>query len=300
MAKIKTARKDKSRNWAYYSMIAPFLLAFMLFMVIPIVSSIVLSFTNFNMVQTPDFVGLDNYWRIFTGDEVFMIALKNTLVLALVVGPGGYLISFIVAWFINELGRGPRTLVTFMVYSPALAGNIYFIWTYIFSPDRRGFLNNLLIQMGILRDPVSWLTDTKYNFTIVIIVSLWMSFGVGFLSFIAALQALDRSYYEAAALDGLKNRWQELYYVTFPQIGPQLMFGAVNAIAGAFATGAVSSALTGNPSTEYSTHTLLLHISDFGHTRYEMGYASALSVILFAMMLLAWLFCSKVLRKFMD
>ncbi len=300
MLKMKKRNRETSKKWAYYTMITPFLAAFLLFMVIPIVASIVLSFTNFNMVQWPDFVGLDNYWRIFTSDEVFMIALKNTLVLALVVGPGGYLISFVVAWFINELGRGPRTLVTFMVYSPALAGNIYFIWTYIFASDRRGFLNNLLIQMGIMRDPVSWLTETDYSFVIVIIVSLWMSFGVGFLSFIAALQALDRSYYEAAALDGLKNRWQELYYVTFPQIGPQLMFGAVNAIAGAFATGAVSQALTGNPSTEYSTHTLLLHISDFGHTRYEMGYASALSVILFAMMLIAWWFCSKVLRKFMD
>lgn len=281
-------------------MIAPFLLFFTVFLVIPIISSIVLSFTNFNMVQLPDFVGFDNYFRIFANDEVFMIALKNTLVLALVVGPGGYILSFIVAWFINELGRGARTLVTFMVYSPALAGNIYFIWTYIFSPDRRGFLNNLLIQLGVTRDPISWLTDTKYNFAAVIIVSLWMSFGVGFLSFIAALQALDRSYYEAAALDGLRNRWQELYYVTFPQIGPQLLFGAVNSISGAFATGAVSAALTGNPSTEYSTHTILLHISDYGHTRYEMGYASALSVVLFAMMLIAWAAISKALRKFID
>lgn len=300
MQKKFTRNKDSGKKWAYYTMIAPFLLFFTVFLVIPIISSIVLSFTNFNMVQMPDFVGFDNYFRIFTNDEVFTTALKNTLVLALVVGPGGYILSFIVAWFINELGRGARTFVTFMVYSPALAGNIYFIWTYIFSPDRRGFLNNLLIQLGVTRDPISWLTDTKYNFAAVIIVSLWMSFGVGFLSFIAALQALDRSYYEAAALDGLRNRWQELYYVTFPQIGPQLLFGAVNSISGAFATGAVSAALTGNPSTEYSTHTILLHISDYGHTRYEMGYASALSVVLFAMMLIAWVAVSKALRKFID
>lgn len=300
MQKKFTRNKDSGKKWAYYTMIAPFLLFFTVFLVIPIISSIVLSFTNFNMVQMPDFVGFDNYFRIFTNDEVFTTALKNTLVLALVVGPGGYILSFIVAWFINELGRGARTFVTFMVYSPALAGNIYFIWTYIFSPDRRGFLNNLLIQLGVTRDPISWLTDTKYNFAAVIIVSLWMSFGVGFLSFIAALQALDRSYYEAAALDGLRNRWQELYYVTFPQIGPQLLFGAVNSISGAFATGAVSAALTGNPSTEYSTHTILLHISDYGHTRYEMGYASALSVVLFAMMLIAWAAVSKALRKFID
>ena len=292
--------KDSGRQWAYLTMLAPFTLAFTVFIVVPIISSIVLSFTNFNMVQMPSFVGFDNYWRIFTDDEVFMIALKNTLILAIVVGPCGYILSFVVAWFINELGRTARTVITFMVYSPSLAGNIYFIWLYIFSSDRRGFLNNLLLQLGILRDPITWLTDAKYNFTAVIIVSLWMSFGVGFLSFISALQALDRSYYEAAALDGLKNRWQELYYVTFPQIGPQLMFGAVTTIAGAFGTGAVSASLTGNPSTQYSTHTIILHMTDYGTTRYEMGYASALAVVLFAMMIATWLLVSKALKRFVE
>lgn len=293
-----SGRGDKKTNRAYCIMLAPFLTVFTLFMLIPVASSIVLSFTDFNMVQIPSFVGLKNYLRIFIEDDVFMIALKNTLIFALVSGPVGYILSFVIAWLINECNRAVRTVVTVIIYAPSLAGNIYFIWKYIFSSDSRGFLNNLLINIGLIRDPITWLSDTKYNFAVVMIVIIWMSFGTGFLSFIAGLQGLDRSYYEAAAIDGLKNRWQELYYVTFPQIGPQLLFGAVMSISGAFAVGYQNMQLTGFPSTEYSTHTILLHITDYGTIRYEMGYASALAVILFALMLFAWFLVSKLLSKF--
>lgn len=289
---------DKKTNIAYCLMLTPFLVMFILFMLIPVGSAIVLSFTDFNMVQIPSFVGLKNYLRIFIEDDVFMIAFKNTLIFALVSGPVGYVLSFVIAWLINECNRAVRTLVTVIIYAPSLAGNIYFIWKYIFSSDSRGFLNNVLINLGLIRDPITWLSDTKYNFAVVMIVIIWMSFGTGFLSFIAGLQGLDRSYYEAAAIDGLKNRWQELYYVTFPQIGPQLLFGAVMSISGAFAVGYQNMQLTGFPSTEYSTHTILLHITDYGTIRYEMGYASALAVILFALMLFAWFLVSKLLSKF--
>lgn len=295
---LKPAGGDKKTNRAYCLMLAPFVTVFTLFMLIPVASSIFLSFTDFNMVQMPSFVGLKNYLRIFIEDDIFMIALKNTLIFALVSGPVGYVLSFIIAWLINECNRAVRTLVTVIIYAPSLAGNIYFIWKYIFSSDSRGFLNNVLINIGLTRDPITWLSDTKYNFAVVMVVIIWMSFGTGFLSFIAGLQGLDRSYYEAAAIDGLKNRWQELYYVTFPQIGPQLLFGAVMSISGAFAVGYQNMQLTGFPSTEYSTHTILLHITDYGTIRYEMGYASALAVVLFALMLLAWFLVSKLLSKF--
>lgn len=174
------------------------------------------------------------------------------------------------------------------------------MWTYIFSSDRRGLLNNLLLQLKFINEPVYWLTDTKYNFTVVIIVVLWMSFGTGFLSFISGLQTLDPVYYEAASIDGLKNRWQELYYVTFPQMGPQLLFGAVMTISSSFAIGAQCAALTGNPSTDYSTHTILLHMQDYANTRFELGYASAIAVVLFVIMLLSWLLIQRVLKQFND
>ncbi len=226
--------------------------------------------------------------------------MKNTLIYALVSGPVGFILSFVIAWFINELSRGLRTIITFVVYSPALVGNIFFIWLYIFSSDSRGLLNDTLMKLGIITDPIEWLSNTKYAFGIVMIVIIWMSFGTGFLSFVAGLKGLDRTYYEAAAIDGLKNRWQELYYVTFPQMGPQLMFGAVMSISGAFAVGSVNQALTGSPSTDYCTHTILLHMTDYATTRFEMGYASAIAVVLFAMMLLFYIIVHKVLSKFSD
>lgn len=288
------------KNKIYYFLLAPFLVFFIIFMLIPTISSIILSFTDFNMVQMPHFVGVDNYLRLLFSDKIFVTSLKNTLILALVTGPIGYILSFVLAWLINNFGRRLRSIFTFFIYSPTLAGNVYFMWTYIFSSDRRGLLNNLLLQMKMIKEPVYWLTDAKYNFTVVIIVVLWMSFGTGFLSFISGLQTLDPVYYEAASIDGLKNRWQELYYVTFPQMGPQLLFGAVMTISSSFAIGAQCAALTGNPSTDYSTHTILLHMQDYANTRFELGYASAIAVVLFIIMLLSWLLIQKVLKQFND
>jgi len=288
------------RNKIYYFLLAPFLIFFIIFMLIPTISSIILSFTDFNMVQMPNMVGFDNYMRLLFSDKIFIISLKNTLILALITGPIGYILSFVLAWLINSFDRRLRSIFTFFIYSPTLAGNVYFMWTYIFSSDRRGLLNNLLLQMKLIKEPVYWLTDTNYNFTIVIIVVLWMSFGTGFLSFISGLQTLDPVYYEAASIDGLKNRWQELYYVTFPQMGPQLLFGAVMTISSSFAIGAQCAALTGNPSTDYSTHTILLHMQDYANTRFELGYASAIAVVLFVIMLLSWMLIQKVLKQFND
>ena len=293
-------RANFKKSIPFYVLLLPFLLFFIVFMLVPVVSAMALCLTDFKMVQMPNWVGLGNYIRIFTEDEEFMIALRNTLVYAAITGPLGYILSFVVAWLINELNRTTRTVVTLLMYAPTLAGNVYFVWQYLFSSDSAGFINNTLIQLGLIQEPIYWLTDTKYNSMVVILVIVWLSFGAGFLSFVAGLQALDHTYYEAAALDGLRNRWQELYYVTFPQMGPQLLFGAVMSISGAFAVGYHNKALTGFPSTDYSTHTILLHAMDYADNRYELGYSSALSVVLFAMMIVAWLLVTKALRRFTD
>lgn len=292
--------KNRNSNRVFFLMLLPFLIFFSLFTLLPIISSIVLSFTDFNLVSINNFTGLSHYSRILFSDKIFTVALSNTLILALIVGPLGYILSFVLAWLINEIPKSVRGFVTLLIYAPSLTSNVYVMWKYIFAADSRGFINNLIIKLGIVPSPVNWLTSEQYGLIIVAIVCLWMSFGTGFLSFRAGLQSLDRSYYEAAAIDGLKNRWQELYYVTFPQMGPQLMFGAVMSISSAFAVGAVNKELTGFPSSNYSTHTWLLHIEDYAFNRYEMGYASALAVILFAVMLLTWLLVNKVLKRFMD
>lgn len=295
-----TFRQGVKTYWPYYVMLAPFLLVFTLFMLIPVIAAVFISFTDYNMLQTPDWVGFSNYARLFLEDTIFTKAAQNTFLFALITGPIGYLLCFLVAWFINELGRRLRSIIMLIMYAPTLAGNIYYIWTYIFSGDSRGLMNNSLMQLGIIQDPIYWLTDPKYNFGVVVVVILWLSLGAGFLSMVAGFQALDRTYYEAAAIDGVRNRWQELYYVTLPQMGPQLLFSAIISISGAFAVGYQNMALTGFPSSNYSTHTILLHILDYGNVRFEMGYASAIAVVLFVIMLLTWFLINKVLSRFTD
>lgn len=280
--------------------LAPFTILFFLFTILPIAAAIILSFTYFNMLSVPTFVGFDNYIRMFFDDDVFLIALKNTAIFAMITGPLSYILSFMVAWLINEFNRFVRTLLTLVFYLPSLAGNVYFVWTYIFSGDSYGLLNNLLIKLGIINDSIQWLTDTKYMMAVVIVVILWLSLGTGFLAFVAGLQSMDRELFEAAAIDGVKNRFAELWYITLPQMVPQLLFGAVMQISTSFAIGYECMNLTGFPSTDYATHTLVLHILDFGQVRFEMGYACAVAVFLFAMMLIMWKVINKLLSKWSD
>lgn len=296
-------RRNRRKLWlkkegANLVLLAPFTVLFTLFTLVPIGAAMILSFFYFNMTTTPTFVGFDNYIRLFFDDNVFLIALRNTAIFAMITGPLSYILSFTVAWLINEFNRTVRTILTLIFYLPSLAGNVYFVWTYIFSGDSYGFLNSVLMKLG-MSDPIQWLTDTKFMMPVVIVVILWLSMGTGFLSFVAGLQSLDRELFEAAAIDGLPNRFAELWYVTLPQMGPQLLFGAVMQISTSFAVGYECMNLTGFPSTDYATQTLVLHILDFGQIRFEMGYACAVAVILFALMLLMWTVINKLLSKWL-
>ncbi|HIZ20499.1 MAG TPA: sugar ABC transporter permease [Firmicutes bacterium] len=284
-------------NRLSYAFMAPWLLAFLIFTLIPIAASVGLSFTSFNMGPRISWVGLGNYLRLLLDDDVFLIALRNTLLYAIVTGPLGYVLSFLIAWLINDLGRNLRSALTLLFYAPSLASNIYVIWTFIFSGDSYGLLNSWLIRLGLIRETVNWLNDPAYNSIVVIIVILWMSMGAGFLAFVAGLQQLNPTLCEAGAIDGIRNRWQELWYITIPQMLPQLLFGAVMSISGAFAVGYQNAALTGMPSTDYSTHTLLLHMIDYGYTRFEIGYASAVATVLFAIMIATWAVVQRAFAK---
>ena len=290
---IKRLKLSKSA----YLLIAPFMVFFLIFQVIPVLASIALSFTDFNMLQTPNFVGLSNYQSLFINDDVFMIAVKNTLLLAFICGPVGYIACFVFAWFINELTPGLRAVMTLIFYAPTIAGSAYVVWTYIFSGDRHGVINSILLNLHLIETPIQFLTDTDYMLMAVIIVQLWLSLGTSFLSFLAGFKTVDPTLFEAAAIDGIRNRFQELFYVTLPQMKPQLLFGAVMQISSSFTVGAVSQALTGFPSTEYATHTIMLHINDYGTIRYEMGYACAISTILLLFMLLLNKVITRLLRE---
>lgn len=279
-----------------YFFLSFWLVLFVFFTVVPILCAVVLSFTDFDMVRISNFVGLQNYLTLLLDDEIFMKSLSNTLFYAVITGPAGYLLSFVVAWLITETSRFTRSLLTFIFYAPTLAGNVYMIWSYLFSGDSYGLINSVGMQLGLISQPIQWLTNAEYNSIPVITVILWTSMGNGFLSLVAGFQQLNKELFEAGAIDGVRNRWQELWHITLPQMVPQLLTSAVLSISGSFALGYQNAALTGNPSTDYSTHTVLLHILDYGGARFEMGYASATAVVLFVIMIVSWLAISRVLR----
>lgn len=290
--------KEMKKNKVAYVMVAPYMVLFTIFTVLPVVLSIVISFTDFNMLQLPpNFVFFDNYISLFFDDDIFLIACKNTLIFAVIVGPVSYLMSFLVAWFINELSPRVRALVTLIFYAPSISGQVYLIWGTFFSSDSYGWVNATLMEIGVITEPVNWFKTEEYVMPLCIIVALWTSLGTSFLNFIAGLQGIDRSLFEAGAVDGVKNRWQELWYITLPSMKPQLMFGAVMSITQAFGFGGVVDALCGFPSVNYAAHTIMHHLNDYANQRYEMGYASAIAVVLFAIMIGANMLVKKILSK---
>lgn len=289
MIRNKMLRKSKSFWMKYkssYLFLLPFMVIFIFFTVIPVMTAILLSFTDFNMVSFPHFAGVSNYARMLADDDVFLVAVKNTLVFAFVTGPVSYLLCLGIAWLVNEVGSKLRVLFTILFYAPSLTGSAVTLWTYIFSGDSYGLVNSVLMKLGITQEPVLWLTDPTYNLYVVMGIQLWLSLGTGFLSFIAGFQTVDRSIYEAGAVDGIRNRFQEFWYLTLASMRPQLMFGAVMQIAASFAVSSLPVALTGFPSTNNSTTTIVTHITDVGITRMEMGYACAIATILFIAMII--------------
>lgn len=288
------------KNAGVYGLIAPYFVLFLIFMIIPVCISLPMGFTNFNMAQFPRWVGLSNFYSLFLEDEVFLKAIENTLVFAVVTGPISYILCFILAWLINELPGPMKTVFTFVFYAPTLAGNIYTTWQLIFSGDTYGIVNAYLINLGIANGAIQWLTDANYIMGVLIIVQLWMALGAGFLAIRAGLQGIPRDRYEAGAIEGIKNRGQELIYVTIPAMGPQLMFAAVMQITSSFTAGDIGRMLTAFPTTDYAGHTIMTHAFDYGSIRYEMGYSSAICFVLFAVMLIANWAIKKLLGKYLD
>lgn len=288
------------RDWKGYLFATPYLVLFVVFTMVPVIVAILFSFTQFNMLQAPKYLGFVNYIDLFFSDSVFLIALKNTLIFAAITGPVGYILCFFFAWCINELSPWSRAFITLCFYAPSISGNAFLIWTLMFNGDSYGYVNGVLLNLGIISEPILFFSDPRYMVKLVIVVLLWMSLGTSFLSFVAGFQGLDKSMYEAAAVDGIRDRWQELWYITLPQMKPQLTFGAIMSITGAFGVGDVITGLVGYPSNKYLAHTLMHHLQDYGNIRFEMGYASAIAVVLFVMMIGTNLLVQKLLSRVGD
>lgn len=299
--KLSSVFKNKwneiKRNKVSYLFIAPFMIIFTLFTIIPVILSLGLSFTYYNILEPPQFIGFQNYLNLLLADDVFLIAVKNTFLLSAITGPIGFFAALILAWLINDLKPKMRAFATLIFYAPTISGQVYLIWSVMFSGDAYGYVNGFLMKLGFIKEPVQWLTEPKYMLWIIMIVILWMSLGTGFLSFIAGLQGIDKTLFEAGYVDGVKNRWQELWYITLPSMKPQLMFGAVMSITQSFAVYEVTVALAGFPSTDYAATTIVTHLMDYGSVRFEMGYASAIATILFLSMVITNKIVQSLLKK---
>ncbi len=266
-----------------YLLMLPFLVLFCIFTVWPVIYSFFISLTDYNMFQKPNFVGIYNYYKLLFQDDIFIQSFQNTIKFAVIVGPVSYVMCFFFAWLINELPSKVRPLMTLVFYAPSIAGNVYLIWQIIFNGSSYGYLNSLLMSLGFISSPVQWLNDPTYMMGCVIIVQLWISLGTSFLTLRAGFATVDRTYYEAAAIDGVKNRWQELWYVTLPMMIPHLALSAVLSITATFAASDVAIVLTGFPSTNYATHMMIHHLRDYGIIRQERGYAAAIAVVIFVL-----------------
>ena len=257
-----------------------------------------LSFTNFNSIQRPEFLGLLNYINLLTQDEIFMqYVLPNTIIYAIIVGIGGYILSFMLAWMLAHLTKIPRTILALIIYSPSMTGGVAMatVWRILFSGNQAGYINNALLRLGFITQPIEFLTSPVYLMPVMIIVGLWSSMGVGFLAMLAGVLNVDETLYEAGAIDGIKNKFQEMFYITIPSMKPQMLFGSVMAVVSTFQAGAIGVQLSGaNPTPGYAGQLMVNHIEDYGFIRYEMGYAATISVVLLFIIYLFSLMARKI------
>lgn len=280
----KVSAMQESKLQSPYFFIAPYALLFILIIALPVIAAVFLSFTSYNTIQAPSFVGLKNFVDILTGDAVFLQkALSNTLLFSVIVGPIGYMLAFLLAWMLAQVPHRFRTIYAVIIYSPSITGPILMsiVWRTLFSGDEKGYINYILMNFFGMDTPIQFLQDADILFPIMIFVTLWSSMGLGFLAMLAGVLNIDKSLYEAAAIDGMRNRWQEIFYITIPSMKPQMLFGAVMAIIGTFNSAGLASALAGGSAPpQYAGWLIVDHANDFGFTRFEMGYASAVTVIL--------------------
>jgi multiple sugar transport system permease protein len=304
LTKIKKAYytvTEKISDWLYKGnrttvlFLLPYVSMFFIFIVLPVVVAIALSFTYFNGISSPTFTGFSNYLYLFTQDQYFMrTILPNTMLFAIIVGPGGYVLSFLLAWVLSQIPRKMRTVMTLIVYSPSMTSGIAMtvLWKIIFSGDEQGYLNSLLLSMDLISEPIQWLQSGDFLMPVMILITLWSSMGVGFLAMLSGILSINRELYEAAYLDGISNRFQEIVYITAPSMKNQMLFGAVMAIVNAFSAGAIGVQLTGsNPTPNYAGQLIVNHIDDYGLNIKELGMSASLSVILLIMVyLFSWIF----------
>ena len=276
MQKTIKHRQGLSQNAIGWLFVAPPVILFTLFTLIPIVMAVIFSFSSYDVINPPRFIGLKNFERIW-GDELFWIAMKNTAMYTLMYVPFGLLLSLGAGLFLNAKQKGVgffRTLFYLPVLSSAVANAT--LWRWIYNP-KMGLLNGVLGLFGI--PAVSWLNNTTTALPSIVIMSLWSGFAANMMIFLAALKGVPEHFYEAAMIDGA-NRWQRFRYITLPSIQKTTFFVSTMLIIGTFQVFDAAFVLTqGGPGN--ATITAVYYIFNRGFKELKMGYASALSLLLF-------------------
>lgn len=286
--------KRKLREiWEYrlsYLFIAPFMILFLVFIIIPVAAAILLSFTYFNAIEFPTWTGWLNYQTLFSQDIVLLQhVIPNTFKFSLFVGPVGFVLSFFLAWFIAQLPNTLRMGYALAMYAPSLVAGVAMtvVWQVMFTGDRIGYINSFLLKFGLIQEPIIFLQAQDWLLNIMIIISIWSSMGIGFLSLLAGLLGVDQELYDAGKIDGISTRLEEIWYITVPMMKPQMLFAIVMSIVHTLQSGTLGVELSGtNPTPNYAGQVMLSHIDDYGFIRYELGYASAISVVLLVLMFL--------------
>jgi multiple sugar transport system permease protein len=277
-----------NRVVAPYAFLAPALLAIGVFFVLPVIAAFLLGFTDFDIYAVADlanlrWIGLRNYFQLVR-DPAFHTALRNTLYFVLLGGPLSIVLSLAIALLVHHRLVRCKSLFRTIFLLPVVCTlvAVAVVWRYLYQP-RDGILNLALAAFGF--GPVDWLGDPRWAMPAIILMALWKNFGFNMLIFLAALQRVPESVYEAARLDGA-GAWQELRHVTVPMLRPTLQFVAVITLAGYFQLFAEPYVMTGGGPADSTLSVVLLMYRE-GFRWWNMGYAAAVSFVLFALILAA-------------
>lgn len=279
----KRSKRNRGRNMFLFCVLAPAFLWFLLFFILPFGSVIFYSFTNAHMAYS-DFrwVGLEQYVKAFTKDPTFLISLKNTVVAALVIVPSTVILSILLAAGLNMLRERMRQFYTFIYFLPSVisAVAISLVWDWLYSKNY-GLFNAILQALGLEKQP--FLSSVSQALICLCIVQVWAVFGYYAVILLAAMRSIDPSYYEAAEIDGAGPA-AKFFKITLPLIKNNILFVCVMTTTVAFMFFTPVKILTdGTPGT--STMVMLLHIMNKGIINSDIGYASAMSVILMLIIL---------------
>lgn len=264
-----------------YSFLAPSLVLLAVFSILPFIQGMYYSLMDYPLLKSPTFIGFKNFTRLFS-DSLFFTSLFNTFYYMAATIVVRIALGLALAIFLNQKLRG-RTIYRAIFYFPVVAplATMAIVWRWIFN-EYSGLLNAGLDVFGI--SPIPWLTSTEWAMPSIIIMSIWKTFGWNLVIFLAGLQGIPESLREAAAIDGA-NHWQAFRHITLPLLRPTILLAMVTStIAASQVFEQVYIMTGGGPG--YSTMTLVQMVYTASFQNYEMGYASAVSVVLFTIILI--------------